>query len=57
MNAIIEKYMIKDVCEVEKGQAKIREMLYQQDHRKVKDRYASDKFYMNNFKKRKMKKK
>lgn len=32
-------------------------MLYQQDHRKVKDRYASDKFYMNNFKKRKMKKK
>lgn len=57
MNANIEKYTMRDAYEIEKMQAEIGEMLYQHDHRKVKDRYASAKFYMNNFKKRKMKKK
>lgn len=33
------------------------EIMYQQKHRKVKDRYASSKFYMNNFKHKKGKKK
>lgn len=32
---------------------KSQEIMYQQKHRKVKDRYASSKFYMNNFKKNK----
>lgn len=34
---------------------KMQEIIYQQDHRKVKDRYASSKFYMNNFKRKKRK--
>lgn len=34
-----------------------REYMYQMNHRKVKDRYASSKFYMNNFKHKKGKKK
>lgn len=33
------------------------EMSYQMAHRKVKDRYTSNKFYMNNFKHKKRKKK
>lgn len=33
----------------------MQEIIYQQNHRKVKDRYASSKFYMNNFKKNKRK--
>lgn len=34
-----------------------QEHIYQMKHRKVKDRYASTKFYMNNFKHKKGKKK
>lgn len=36
--------------------AKMNEEMYQFNHRKRKDRYASSKFYMNNFKRRKQRK-
>lgn len=52
-----ENYTLHDVREIENMCARLNELSYQQKHRKVKDRYASEKFYMNNFKKRKMKKK
>ena len=35
---------------VAKMVARINEEQYQQAHKKVKDRYSSPKFYMNNFK-------
>lgn len=57
MNVLIKKSKLCYMHEIEKMQAEISEKLYQIDHRKVKDRYASSKFYMNNFKKGKTKKK
>lgn len=60
MKAIIcknEHYTATAVSWIGKVDAEIRELLYQQEHRKVKDRYATGKFYANNFKKSKRKKK
>lgn len=41
---------------VSKERAEMNEKAYQFNHRKRKDRYASSKFYMNNFKRRKQRK-
>lgn len=38
--------------EIEKLILDLNERSYQMKHRKVKDRYASPKFYMNNFKRK-----
>ena len=42
--------------ELEKLASDLNEQAYQMKHRKVKDRYASPKFYMNNFKRKKRRK-
>lgn len=46
----------KDFNIVAKMVAQIGEEQYQQAHKKVKDRYSSPKFYMNNFKRNRKRK-
>lgn len=43
-------YTYEDLKEVEKSANKMYEIMYQQKHRKVKDRYSTGAFYANNFK-------
>lgn len=44
------------VKSISRSIAQINETMYQIGHRKVKDRYASSKFYMNNFKRNRKRK-
>lgn len=48
--------MFKDFWVVTKMVAQMNEQHYQQAHKKVKDRYSSPKFYMNNFKRNRKRK-
>lgn len=46
----------KDMDDLRKSMSKVLEIDYQLQHRKVANRYSSDKFYANDFKRKKRKK-
>lgn len=56
MNANVKKWTVYFGL-LDRMEAEINETLYQQAHKKRKDKFGSKKFYANNFKKSKIKKK